>query len=632
MFLKIGSAPDSDVVIADASALHAKLENFMGKWTVTDQMSDTGTRLNGESAYSSEIKAGDVIEIGSAKIRVQAGEGAPPSKPAARAAAAVPLEPPPGLEFKTESLADMISRAEPVKLREATPAEIKAAVALEGRATLREEVQRMREPTPQELFAREMASRPAQVAAPVSEPARGSSPQDLFAQDLARRAPAQKKGTPVIGFVIIGAIILCVVGVIVQSISEEMSSEPPPWETNEMPGSEHTSADPARPGTRSPAPAADNKRLSSADEKKYRDRIQAVSKEKTSWEDRLAKLDAIEAELTGKQHSLEYEFERYRRYLEQGLLLEMSKRSSKDQTDVYDLAEAKKFDEALKRLEALKTYEQSTEYHKKLSATAGIKGYVDEKIEELTGANATFIAEQFLEADKALCRRDYAAAQPPVSLLLEKARLGADLKEFSEREIEWDKQYAREQQEGAREGVIPLFDKRKWKLPPAPRSTLLEDGDNSRWKFLNLLPSRLKKDAARGAFKGVKTVLYGRDAVVGEPDSYRLALTFTRVMRGMGGEAHEYTFTVLRQTADLPAATLLSLYEQLENPTRDERLGMLLFCYENGLMDDAPRLAWKLWKADESVKPDLDALMAAKLGIEVPQGGFIERDGRLETK
>ena len=132
--------------------------------------------------------------------------------------------------------------------------------------------------------------------------------------------------------------------------------------------------------------------------------------------------------------------------------------------------------------------------------------------------------------------------------------------------------------------------------------------------------------------KGVKTVLYGRDAVVGEPDSYRLALTFTRVMRGMGGEAHEYTFTVLRQTADLPAATLLSLYEQLENPTRDERLGMLLFCYENGLMDDAPRLAWKLWKADESVKPDLDALMAAKLGIEVPQGGFIERDGRLETK
>jgi hypothetical protein len=88
-------------------------------------------------------------------------------------------------------------------------------------------------------------------------------------------------------------------------------------------------------------------------------------------------------------------------------------------------------------------------------------------------------------------------------------------------------------------------------------------------------------------------------------------------------------FAYSEQPQNLPAQTLLLLYENLPGKIRDDWLGMLMYCYENGLMEDAPRIAFKLWQSDSSVKANLDALMAAKLGIPVPAGGFIEKDGRL---
>jgi hypothetical protein len=78
----------------------------------------------------------------------------------------------------------------------------------------------------------------------------------------------------------------------------------------------------------------------------------------------------------------------------------------------------------------------------------------------------------------------------------------------------------------------------------------------------------------------------------------------------------------------VPPHTLVSLYEGIE-PTRDELLATLMICFQNGLVEDARRLACKLWHADESVKADLDQLLATKLSIEVPEGGFIEKDGKL---
>ncbi len=605
LFIKVGSAPDSNVLIPDASSMHAKFENFMGKWTVTDQMSDTGTKLNGETAYSAELKPGDLIEIGSAKIRILAGEGGLPRKFQSTVADAVPMEAPPGLAFKTDSLQEMISKAEQVELREATPEEFKAALALEGRATQRPEppkAQRPFEKTPQQKFAEELASRPQQ--APVYQ----------------MPANQAKKGSPVIGFIIMGAILLCVAGVVIESIMEETGSAP--WQEN---------APAAKPEVGS-AGTGSIKPLSPTLEKIYRAKLDKLKTSKEPWEERLAQLDTITKDLKTVQHNLEGTLAGVRYALERGLVDEMAKRSSKDQTEIYDLVEKDLFNEAITRLVALRDYAAKTEYHKKFAQTTGIKDYVEEKIPEVDAQNLTFINEKICVADSALVRHDYAQARLLLSEVLEKASVTEVFRACAKLEIAEHARMAQEQTDGIREAPTPVFDRRKWKLPAAPKSTLLPDGDSSRWKHINALNAKLSKAANASNLKGQTVDFVGHPAVVGDVENTRITLVYVRTMKDDKGAKQAFSITLKRRTADLPADTLLSFFEQFEKPTRDEYLGMLMFCFENALMKDVPRMAFKLWKADEGVKADLDKLLATKLGIEVPEGGFIERDGRLEPK
>lgn len=619
LFLKIGSAADCEIVIADASPLHAKIENFMGKWSVTDQMSDTGTKLNGETAYSSEIKPGDVIEIGGAKIRVLQGEGAPPPKPQPAL-----YEPPPGLSFKAESLLESIGTAEPVTLREATPAEFKAAVQLDSRAKVS-----ARKPDP-----------------PKPAPAGEKTPQQLFAEEMdgQSRQPAPvyqmqnrptKKGSPVVGYLIVGAIVLCFAGGIISSIIDAMQEEPLGWANGEDPFADvppsptATPAPGARPGVDVNRPRPASKRLSAADEKAFRERISKIEKSSDDLETRLAAIDVVIDELKDKQHGLSWDLERTRRNLDIALMTEMSKRFNDVSSAVYDLVQSKQFEVALKQLEDLRAYSQKTDYHKAHLKVTGIGDYLEPKIEEIAALNDAYITEQLIEADRLHALRDFRGAREVVRGLLDRARVESLLEACGEHEVMQLAAWQAEQAAGKREPPAAPFDKKKWKLPPAPKTNLMPEGDAGRWKFISPLTNRLNKAARSGELKGLTTVYHGREAVVGEWKSYRLEMAIKRPMPDETGETHSFTFTLLRQTSELPTATQLALFEQFKEPTRDEFLGMLLFCYDNGLMDDAPRLAWKVWKADAGVKDDLDKLMAAKLGIEVPAGGFIEKDGRL---
>jgi FlaG/FlaF family flagellin (archaellin) len=610
LFIKVGSAADCDVKIPDASSMHAKFENFMGKWTVTDQMSDTGTKLNGETAYSAELKPGDLIEIGSAKIRILAGEGGMPRKFQSTAAAAVPMDAPPGLEFKTDSLQEMISKAEPVTLREATPAEFQAAMVLEGRATQRPEkpkAQRPVEKTPQERFADELAGQPDQTnrsQAPVYQ----------------MQAAQAKKASPVVGVIIMGAILLCVAGIVIETIMDESSS--PNWEDNSLRSNTVPRASTAEP----------SRKLSATEERFVQAKLDRLKTSTDAWEVRLAALDRIVDDLKKVQHNLDSAITGLRYTLERGLVDEMAKRSSKDQTEIYDLVENDLYGEAIKRLVALRDYAAKTTYHVKFAQTTGIKDYIAEKIPEVDARNLEFINEKLYEADSALERRDYAQARLLLTEITEKANVTEVFRTCAKVELANDVRFAQEQVDGKREAPVPVFDKRKSKLPAAPKSTLLPDGENSRWKYINALNFKLTKAANTNQLKGQFAKFVGYEAEVGEAENNQITLVYRRVMKNDKGIKQEFTITLKRRAADLPAATLLSFFEQYEKPTRDEYLGMLLFCFENGLMNEAPRMAFKLWKADESVKPDLDKLLATKLGIEVPEGGFIERNGRLEPK
>jgi FHA domain len=629
LFIKVGSAADSDVQIADASPMHAKFENFMGKWTVTDQMSDTGTKLNGEPAYSAELKPGDVVEIGSAKIRILAGEGGLPRKVQQATVPAVPMEAPPGLAFKTDSLQEMISKAEPVTLREATPQEFAAALELEGRARQRREASPPREKSPQERFAEEMAQRESRSA---------SQQVTRQAPVYQMRASQNKKGSPVIGFIIMGAIVLCIGGAVISSILDELGGEPPAWANSEdpfadiTPGRSGVPQPEARPGETPSKSRPASRRLTSNEEKSYRDRISKIENSKDDLETRLAAMDVIIEELKEKPHGLSWDLERARRNLDIALMTEMSRRYNDDSSAIYDLLRSKDYEAAFKRLEALRSYSRKSDYHKAHLVVTGLADYIDPKFQEIEALNAAYITEEFIAADQFRSLRDFKSASETVKRLLAKARVESLMKSCALHEVAELGTWALEQEAGKREAPRAPFDKKKWKLPAAPKSDLMPEGESGRWRFTSALTNKLSKAARAGELEGVVTVYHGREALVGKWVSYRLTLEIRRPMPDDTGETHNFSFSVLRQPSELPAATQLALFEQFKEPTRDEYLGMLLYCYDNGLMEDAPRLAWKLWKADPSVKADLDKLMAAKLGIEVPAGGFIEKDGKLVEK
>ena len=73
----LGRTPDNDIVIdhRSVSKHHAKLTRAGEQWTVVDQGSANGLKINGEDYTQTTLRRGDVLELGHVKLRfVAAGE------------------------------------------------------------------------------------------------------------------------------------------------------------------------------------------------------------------------------------------------------------------------------------------------------------------------------------------------------------------------------------------------------------------------------------------------------------------------------------------------------------------------------------------------------------------------------
>jgi hypothetical protein len=70
--LLIGRHLDCDVVFPDTSVsrFHARLRFRGGRWILQDLESTNGTTLNGERVGRSELRAGDVIAIGTQRLTI----------------------------------------------------------------------------------------------------------------------------------------------------------------------------------------------------------------------------------------------------------------------------------------------------------------------------------------------------------------------------------------------------------------------------------------------------------------------------------------------------------------------------------------------------------------------------------
>lgn len=587
-YISVGSRPDSDIVLEDpaVSPLHLKIEHFVGRWSFTDQMSDSGTRLNGESAYSGELAEGDKLTVGSSTLTVVSLVD---ETEAASSPSSVP----------DRSWQDHIAHSQP---------------------PLSTSYERRPEPNynirAQEGYSGQAAPSPA----PAAYPQPGTFPT------AGSRRPAQPAKAIAVAFAVI---VVAVVGVAVMFLgagSDAPTELPRPVtrvgevvptrdaQPGKQPGGSGGNATQPRTDTRMPADVE-------ADIKAKLDALVSAADTRVA-NDKLADYAQLKARAAEyKQHGLSWPLERAQTILRNQLFDEMQQRYGTDNREIYQLKEKKQFAEALRRLRSLDEYLKQSELHKDLARVSDMTTYVERELELLPQANFWFVGECFTRADDALQREDYAAAILALNELRESAEVEETVAQAVGTELAELAELATRQQNGELPAARKPFDKRKDKLPPAPVSTLLPKGDGSAYPAMNALKKRLEETWEGGKLDNVECDFFRCKAtLLPKGEDWRMQLNVKR----KGG----LEYSVRYAQHQLPPGTMISLYEKLE-PTRDELLAMLLICFNEGLLDEAPRIACKLWKADESVKADLDQLLATKLKIEIPEGGFKEKDGRL---
>jgi cytochrome P450/NADPH-cytochrome P450 reductase len=114
--LRIGRAPDNDIVVADpgVSRYHAELRNVAGTYRIVDLASHNGTFVNGQRATDVPLSDGDAVGIGPARFRLTGQE-------LRRLAGAVTQAPPPRAEAPASNPGPAVQAPPPAAAPPATP-------------------------------------------------------------------------------------------------------------------------------------------------------------------------------------------------------------------------------------------------------------------------------------------------------------------------------------------------------------------------------------------------------------------------------------------------------------------------------------------------------------------------------
>jgi pSer/pThr/pTyr-binding forkhead associated (FHA) protein len=572
----IGRRHGLDVVLEDpeVSELHLRIDRFLDTWTFTDQMSESGTLHNGTARYSGDLAEGDELKLG-------------------------------GTTIKVVSLAAQVTH----------PAEVSSVV--------------QRFPAPPATAV--PAPNPVTYLPPAPPPTRPSR----TVQTRVYQPPSTTVPKPPARRVFIVAVVLAVLALPVWMIlmfTPVDSDAPAPVHVAPAQQAETIPEPALRPepppeASPEPPPAGPKTRLTREEEQAYRTRIENLATDASRKpEERLAELSQIEVEVAPyKGHTLKYHISRAQLTAGRELSVEMQDRYGEDQTFIYRAREANQFKSAMERVTALGAYLESTEYHKDWAGRHQMLEYVPKTADELKIRSARWVAERISLADEALSRNDYPAVVEALEPVPDNALLEPDEEEALRNELQAHRIARNEQTAGSREPPRPPFNRRTDRLPPAKPSTLLPQGEFSSLRSETRLRQRLEKIVREEDFEPPAGTHFGYPAEIVAYEYGRMMIRVSRPLPGLD----DWEYTLAAVWHNQPIRTRGAFYEQLPDLSQNERLAIVMLYFDEALISDALRAACDLWKAHPDVKADLDQLIATKLKMEVPEGGFIERDGRL---
>ncbi|MCB9895010.1 MAG: FHA domain-containing protein [Planctomycetes bacterium] len=161
------------------------------------------------------------------------------------------------------------------------------------------------------------------------------------------------------------------------------------------------------------------------------------------------------------------------------------------------------------------------------------------------------------------------------------------------------------------------------------KNPLLPDGVRSEQKLIAAVQDRLIARVKDGTLKGTRFVWHGNEAKIeGWSSNGRLKFIYSYKDKKTGEELVVPSSTTMEK---LNAEDRLALYDVTPGLVDEDKLGLIIFCFDNGWMDEAAHRALLLYKDRNDWKEAIDILLASKRKISIPSGGFVEYDGALVT-
>lgn len=677
----IGNRKYDDVCIEDDPALsgpHVRIEQFIGKWSFSDQFSNAGTVHNGAKKNSGELARGDVLQLGATLVTVAALDSAAQPQSSAVADDVAPAK---AVEFKVDS--DDLSAEFKADWPEALTKQTEAV-----EADLHEEPAEKpeaKEPAPEAIrdvplpatYEPGSVFEQRIVALLVSrfraehglDPSRDGAAMKRIV-DAARKAVVELESSRTSGvnlpFLMADNTGPKHLQVEVQRkhLHERAPDEAVPHRVEKSPRNQEAASAPAAKagskagavfvvmifivvvgafvavdifeesaGTPGVADAVRERELAAEASRKAEQEIEAAVKALLAHESPETALDLAEqlaaatpAEFTSAQMRIA------------SAMHQLTARVSASVREQYNAARreaaSRSVEGDLRGAEAavdkLERYLEESPHRKDAFGTGDMQRWMTQARTEHADANRRLLADKLPDADEALQLRDYQAAHKVLATLADGALLTSDQRTWLKAEADLWKIAAQKQAQGEIEPPLKSLPKPP-ALPPIPlRNDLLPAGGTQIARAASGLRNKATEALKAGTLRDVAVTYMGHKAVInGSP---RGSMVLARVQRGFVGGLKTDTYIeyeIQSMLSNLPARTQLEVMLAVPNPGLEDLAGLLHHCFQNGFLDEAGKVALRIRQAAPEKKAALDEILGAKWSKPVPEGGFPERDGRV---